>query len=127
MQVAGWGQMLLLTKRPYVSAYAPRGIPVSGPPSSLLQLPSPSGFKNLRSTSVPIFSPYHSSPLSSENDIEHIVEGLASDAAARPNWVPITSSCGTIAQGGDFDILLKAAVGQIIRHPIRWDNVIQEL
>lgn len=119
--------MLPLTKRPYISAYAPRGITVSGPPSSLSQLRSSGGLENLRSTSVPIYGPYHSSPLSSETDIEHILESLASNAAAQPNRIPVISSAGTTARGGDFGILLKAAVGQILLHPIRWDGVIEEL
>lgn len=103
--------MLPLTKRPYISAYAPRAITVSGPPSSLSQLRSSEGFENLRSTSVPIYGPYHWSALSSETDIEHILEVLASNAAAHPNRIPVISSVGTTAQGGDFGILLKAAVG----------------
>ena len=119
--------MLPLTKRPYISAYAPRGITVSGPPSSLSQLRSFGDFKNLKSTSVPIYAPYHSSPLSSETDIEHILEGLASNAAAHPNRIPVISSAGITAQGGDFGTLLKTAVGQILLHPIRWDSVIEEL
>ena len=119
--------MLPLTKRPYISAYAPRGITVSGPPSSLSQLRSFGDFKNLKSTSVPVYAPYHSSPLSSETDIEHILEGLASSAAAHPNRIPVISSAGTTAQGGDFGTLLKTAVGQILLHPIRWDSVIEEL
>ena len=100
---------------------------MSGPPSSLSQLRSSGGFENLRSTSVPIYGPYHSSPLSSETDIEHILEGLASNAAAHPNRIPVISSAGTTAQGGDFGIILKAAVGQILLHPIRWDSVIEDL
>lgn len=119
--------MLPLTKRPYISAYAPRGITVSGPPSSLSQLRSFGDFKNLKSTSVPIYAPYHSSSLSSETDIEHILEGLASNAAAHPNRIPVISSAGTTAQGGDFGTLLKTAVGQILLHLIRWDSVIEEL
>ena len=119
--------MLPLTKMPYISAYAPKGITVSGPPSSLSQLRNFSGFKNLRFTSVPIFGPYHSSRLSSETDIEYILEVLATDAAARPNLTPVISSCGTTVQGGDFGILLKAAIGQILLNPIQWDSVIGEL
>jgi len=119
--------MLPLTKRPYISAYAPRAITVSGPPSSLSQLRSSEGFENLRSTSVPIYGPYHWSALSSETDIEHILEVLASNAAAHPNRIPVISSVGTTAQGGDFGILLKAAVGQILLHPIQWNSVIKEL
>ena len=119
--------MLPLIKRPYISAYGLRGITVSGPPSSLSQLRSFGGFQNLRSTSISVYGPYHSSLLSSESDIEHILEGLASNAAAHPNRIPVISSAGATAQGGDFGTLLKAAVGQILLHPIRWDSVIEEL
>lgn len=77
--------------------------------------------------SVPIYGPYHSSFLYSETDIEHILEGLASNTAAHPNGIPVISSAGTTVQGGDFGVLLKAAVRQILLHPIRWDSVIEEL
>ena len=126
-RVANESQTLPSTKKPYISAYAPRGITVSGPPSSLSQLRSSRGFETLRSTSVPIYGPYHSSPLSSETDIEQILEGLASDAAAHANRIPVISSAGTTTQGGDFRILLKSAVEQILLHPIRWDSVLEEL
>ena len=119
--------MLPLTKKPYISAYAPRGITVSGPPSSLSRLRSSRDFENLRSTSIPVYGPYHSSILSSETDIEDILEGLPSSAASHPNRVPLISNDGTTAQGGDLGSLLKTAVGQILLHPIQWDSVIEEL
>ena len=119
--------MLPLTKRPYISAYAPRGITVSGPPSSLSQLRIFEGFENLKSTSVPIYGPYHSSCLSSKADIEYILEGLACNIATHPSRVPIISSTGTAVQGGDFGTLLKTAVEQILLYLIRWNSVIDGL
>ena len=100
---------------------------MSGPPSSLSQLRNSPGFENLRSTSVSIHGPYHSSALYLETDIEHILEGLAPYAAAHPNRIPVISSAGSTAQGGDFGTLLRCALGQILLHPIRWDSVIGEL
>ena len=100
---------------------------MSGPPSSLSQLLSFGSFENLKSTSVPIYGPYHSSLVYSETDIEYILEGLASNVAAHPDRIPVISSAGNTAQGGDFGILIKAAVGQILQHPIRWDSVTEEL
>ncbi|KAL8665034.1 MAG: hypothetical protein Q9202_002590 [Teloschistes flavicans] len=119
--------MLPWTRKPYVSAYSPKGITVTGPPSSLSQLRNSVGFENLRSTSVPIHGPYHSSALSSEKDVEYILAGLQSRTTAHPNQIPIISSRGTMLQGGDFCFLLKAAVEEVLLHPIRWDLVLEEL
>ncbi|KAL8677817.1 MAG: hypothetical protein Q9186_005797 [Xanthomendoza sp. 1 TL-2023] len=119
--------MLPLAKKPYISAYAPGSITVSGPPSSLSQLRGSRDFADFRSTSIPVHAPYHSSHLSSETDVEHIIGDLASHLATHSKRVPILSSDGTMVQGGDFGDLLRIAVEQILLHPIRWDAVIDEL
>ncbi|CAO1601138.1 fusarubin cluster-polyketide synthase [Xanthoria calcicola] len=119
--------MLPMTKKPYISAYAPRGITVSGPPGSLSQLRDSPGSAKVRSTNAPIHAPYHSSHLFSKADVEHIIGDIASNLIAQPKRVPVLSGDGTTVKGGDFGILLRIAVEQILLHPIRWDSVIHEL
>ncbi|KAL8639261.1 MAG: hypothetical protein Q9228_003690 [Teloschistes exilis] len=118
---------LPLIKKPYISAYSPKGVTVSGPPASISQLRDSVAFENLRSTSVPIHGPYHTSLLSSGKDIEHLLTGLGSNIAAHRNQIPLISSRGAMLQGDDFGFLLEAAVREILLHPIRWDLVLEEL
>ncbi|RYP79317.1 hypothetical protein DL770_006722 [Monosporascus sp. CRB-9-2] len=114
--------------RPYVSAYAPNGITVSGPPRSLdLLIRS----ENLRSTglkSIPIYGPYHAPHLYSPDDIDEIVGSLSPRSTdSHLNHIPVFSSTGRAVVNGSFETLLKAAVGEILLQPIRWNDILQEL
>ena len=121
-------QILPLTSKPYISAYAPNGITLSGPPRSLAQFTSSRELKDFRFIGIQIFGPYHAPHLYSQNDVEEIVGSLgARSADACLNRVPVLSSTGTTVEGGDFKKLLNAAVGQILLHPIRWTGVLEEL
>ncbi|MCJ1436265.1 fusarubin cluster-polyketide synthase [Xylographa pallens] len=120
--------VLPLTNKPYVSAYAPNGITVSGPPSALAQLSSSDSFKDFRFKRIPIYGPYHCPHLFSQDDVEEIVGTLTPDRGAlRSCHIPVFSSTGVTVQGGNFETLLKSAVGQILRQPIRWNGIIEGL
>ncbi|KAL7623783.1 fusarubin cluster-polyketide synthase [Parahypoxylon ruwenzoriense] len=120
--------VLPLTSKPYVSAYAPNGITVSGPPRSLDRLSSSGILKNTTSKSIPIYAPYHAPHLFSEDDVREIVGSLgARGEDERLNQIPVLSSTGVSVEGGNFNVLLEAAVTQILLHPIRWGAVLDEL
>jgi acyl transferase domain-containing protein len=117
-----------LTTRPYVSAYAPNGITVSGPPRSLAQLVDSRYFKDLRYRNIPIYGPYHAAHLYSQCDIDEIVDGLASDReASRPIQTPLIQNTGVVGTEDSFATLLAAAVGQVLLQPIRWSSILGEL
>ncbi|KAI1780725.1 polyketide synthase [Hypoxylon cercidicola] len=119
---------LPLTNRPYISAYAPSGITVSGPPSSLAQLSVSSDLQDFRFKDIQIFGPYHAPHLFSQDDIEEIVGELAPGSTGmRPSHIPVFSSTGSVEKGGDFKTALKAAIRQILMEPIRWHGVLEEL
>jgi len=124
-------QILPLTSKPYISAYTPNGITVSGPPRSLAQLTSSESFKDLEFKSIQIegiYGPYHAPHLYSQDDVEEIVGSLIPRSAdARPNQIPLFSSTRATVEGGNFETLLKAAVGQMLLQPIRWSGVLEEL
>ena len=121
-------QTLPLTSKPYISAYAPKGITLSGPPHSLAQLTSSDKFKDFSFKSIQIFAPYHASHLYSQDDVQDIVESLGPrNADASLNRVPVLSSTGATVEGGNFKTLLNAAVGQILLRPIRWSDIIETL
>ncbi|KAH8585531.1 hypothetical protein B0O99DRAFT_154018 [Bisporella sp. PMI_857] len=122
--------ILPLTSAPYISAYLPNGITVSGPPGSLVQLTSSGNFNNfrLKSIPIPIYGPYHAPHLYSQDDVEEIVGSLTpSSADPRPNRIPVFSGTGAKTENGNFETLLKDAVGQILLQPIRWSSVLEGL
>lgn len=113
------------TSKPYISAYLPNGATVSGPPRSLAQL---CNFALLKSQKIQIGAPYHAPHLYSQDDVDEIVGNLIPDGAhARPNQIPVFSSTGSTVEGGNFDTLLRDAVGQILLRPIRWSGILEEL
>lgn len=103
---------------------------MSGPPRSLTQLAASDIFKNggFKSTYIPIYGPYHAPHLYSQDDVDEIVGSLAPRSAdARLNQIPVFSSIGTMVGDGNFESLLKDALGQILLRPIRWDGILEEL
>ncbi|KAI4597969.1 Type I Iterative PKS [Pestalotiopsis sp. 9143b] len=119
---------LPLSSRPYISAYSPNGITVSGPPRSLGLLYRSHTLGSPGVKSISIFGPYHAPHLYSQEDVDEIVESLGgvSNADSYKNHIPVFSSCGTL-EDGTFETLLKNAVAHILLEPIRWNNVIETL
>ncbi|KAL2170142.1 hypothetical protein VTG60DRAFT_5164 [Thermothelomyces hinnuleus] len=122
---------LPLTSRPYVSAFAPNGITVSGPPASLAQF-TKSDFKD-QSKPITIYGPYHAPHLYSEFDVDEVVKDLTSNREiSEPDQANSTltflSGAGErVDNQGDFTALLKGSVGQILLQPIRWSGILGEL
>ncbi|KAL9069423.1 MAG: hypothetical protein Q9157_006161 [Trypethelium eluteriae] len=120
--------MLPVTSRPYISAYAPNGITVSGPPRSLAQLVNSENFKDLRCRNIPIYGPYHASHLYSKVVVGEIVENLASGrTGVCIEQIPLFPSTGSGVGRRTFSILLEAAAQQILLRPIRWSDILDEL
>ncbi|KAH8672377.1 hypothetical protein BGZ61DRAFT_537012 [Ilyonectria robusta] len=119
---------LPLTSRPYVSAYAPSGITVSGPPSSLAQLVSSECFQGLRYKTIPIYAPYHAPHLYSQSDVSEIIgDSVRGRVNARSEHSRSVSGAGDGVEGSSFAVLLDAAVGHALLHSIRWSDILEEL
>ncbi|PWY71773.1 ketoacyl-synt-domain-containing protein [Aspergillus sclerotioniger CBS 115572] len=119
--------VLPLTSQPYISAYAPNGVTVSGPPPALAQLLASDAFQSLRHKSLPIYAPYHAPHLYSDLDIQEIVGDLTSASAGeRLERIPLIS-IAEAETGRTFALLLKTAIQQILLHPIRWPAILTEL
>ena len=115
-----------MTSKPYVSAYAPNGITVSGPPCSLARLTSSGSLKGFKS--IQIHGPYHAPHLFSSDDVGEIVGSLPSrSTSTRTCRIPILSGTGATILSGDFVTLLKNAVEQILLLPIRWGSILEEI
>ena len=80
-------------------------------------------------TSLPVTVPYHAPHLFSDEDIESILsttspEHWAAHSAAIPT---ISSATGEFVWAGNFTFLLRAAVDDILKKPLRWDKLSQRL
>ncbi|KAI9654283.1 MAG: Type I Iterative PKS [Alyxoria varia] len=117
---------LPFVRKPYISAYAPHGATVSGPPSSLAKLTDSRSLKGLKR--IETYGPYHAPHLHSQDDVDEIILSLVPYGALRclvqmPNF-----SCpGTETENGNFKTSLRAAVEHILRQPIRWDENVNRL
>ncbi|KAJ6092090.1 Type I Polyketide synthases (Type I PKS) [Penicillium canescens] len=117
--------ILPLTSKPYISAYAPNGITVSGPPDSLARLIESEVFNGLRHKSISIHGPYHASHLYSQFAIKQIVNGLAIKKPEQS--LSLFAGTGSSVEKGNFATLLEAAVREVLLEPIRWTVILDEL
>jgi hypothetical protein len=112
---------------PYISAYSPGGITVSGPPESLNKLRISTAFLSLRSKSLPIHGPYHSSHCSTHLDVHAILAGLDAGLSSRKVIMPMILSSGLDCYAQSFGSLLKTAVEEVLLHPIQMGRVLEQL
>ncbi|KAM0563081.1 hypothetical protein ACHAPJ_001927 [Fusarium lateritium] len=119
---------LPLTSKPYISAYAPNGITVSGPPKRLVQLTQCLGYKNIATKSIPIYGAYHAPHLYSHQDARGIVAGLMlHKATALSEQIPLLSSTGASPEERSFVTLLEDAVVQALLRPLRWSSIFDDV
>ncbi|KAF5010178.1 hypothetical protein FDECE_3671 [Fusarium decemcellulare] len=118
---------LPLTSRPYISAYAPSGVTVSGPPKTLAQLVASPSFKGLVSKSIPIHGAYHAPHLYSQLDAKSIVSKLYSTATPLSEQIPLLSSTGITLEERSFVTLLEDAVAQALMHPLHWSSILKDV
>ncbi|RGP80519.1 polyketide synthase [Fusarium longipes] len=119
---------LPLTSKPYISAYAPNGITVSGPPQRLIELAQFLSTKSITSKSIPIHGAYHAPHLYSQSNARGIVAGLMlNKATALSEQIPLLSSTGLKPEERSFVTLLEDAVAQVLLHPLRWTSIFEEV
>ncbi|KAK3902976.1 conidial yellow pigment biosynthesis polyketide synthase [Staphylotrichum tortipilum] len=117
------------TAKPFISAYTPSGLAVSGPPSSLDELVSSAHFKGLKHKAKAVYAPYHAPHLYSREDIEEILAALELDTGVGPlakvPAIPVMSSTGDWIRGTNFKGLLEAALEHILLQPISWNKILE--
>ena len=120
--------MLPQTSKPYISAYMPHGLTVSGPPSSLTQLKGSECFKDLKLQDIKIHGPYHAPHLYSSDDVDELLGPLKShNVDPSPSQIFTFSGTGTTSDSGRFGTLLEASVIHILLRPIRWNGILEGL
>nr|ALQ32772.1 putative polyketide synthase [Fusarium babinda] len=119
---------LPLTSRPYISAYAPNGITVSGPPKRLIELKHHLASKSITSKSIPIYGAYHAPHLYSQMDAKAIIASLIlKKAIALSEQIPLLSSTGFKPEERSFATLLEDAITQALVHPLRWSSIFEDV
>ncbi|KAI0877844.1 polyketide synthase [Hypoxylon argillaceum] len=117
---------LPFTALPFISAQAPNGVTISGPPRSLQRLRESESFRRLKCKEIPIYAPYHAPHLFSQGDIDDILHDLPiKNLADLPNRTPILSSSGKVIRTTRFKLLLRDALTQILLDKINWDESLQ--
>ncbi|KAI1129226.1 polyketide synthase [Nemania abortiva] len=117
---------LPFTAWPFISAQAPNGVTISGPPRSLKRLRESESFRRLKCKEIPIYAPYHAPHLFSQGDIDDILHDLPiKNVADLPSKTPILSSSGKVIRTSRFKMLLREAVTQIMLDKINWDESLQ--
>lgn len=116
------------TSQPYISAHAPSGLTVSGPPAGLARFKESLSHAGYRYRDISIYGPYHAAHLYSAADVNDILSGLLSEPSlSRPQTIPLLTSSGTTLQCKTFAQLLQSAVEHILLEPIAWSTVLQNL
>lgn len=119
-----------LTSRPYISAYAPNGITVSGPPKSLEQLVGSASLKGLTTRSISVHGPYHAPHLYSQLDASSVVSDL-SQANATPclpnKQIPLLSGHEVNSENLTLATLLEQAAAQVLLHPLNWSSILDNV
>ncbi|KAK2614402.1 hypothetical protein N8I77_001234 [Diaporthe amygdali] len=116
------------TAKPFISAYTPSGLAVSGPPSSLDELVSSAHFQGLKHKAKAVFAPYHAPHLYSRSDIDEILMPLGLKERPQPSAkIPVISSSGAWVEETKFEDLLRASLEDILLQPIRWNNILESV
>ncbi|KAI0123643.1 polyketide synthase [Xylariales sp. AK1849] len=117
---------LPVTAQPFISAYTPSGLAVSGPPSSLDELVLSVHFQELKHKAKAVYAPYHAPHLYSAADIEDILAPLELDSGPQTlTKIPVMSSTGDWIEGTNFKDLLTVALENILLQPIRWNGILE--
>ncbi|KAL5117793.1 fusarubin cluster-polyketide synthase [Pleosporales sp. CAS-2024a] len=113
-------------RKPYISAYAPNAICVSGPPDVLPDLIASDGLKSLNKKTIPIFGPYHAGHLYSADDPSKIASSLQGSSGfdamkERMPFLPNKESPRPLLA------LIEEAVAEVLLRPIQWDTILGSL
>lgn len=118
-------QSLTTPSRPYITAYSPAGVTLSGPPDVLEKLKQSPPLSGERIITLPVFVTSHAPHLFSTDDVAKIMETTSATAWAPYNSrIPVVScSSGKLVNSGGFKVVLQTAIEQCLRQPLRWDKI----
>ncbi|KAI0837698.1 polyketide synthase for naphthopyrone YWA1 [Hypoxylon sp. FL0890] len=119
---------LPLAMQPFVGTVSLSGVSIFGHPTILKDFFASPIMCDVKLVHVPVFAPYHNPSLYGESDILEILENLDKDIAARTAKLPIISSVtGVPVHANTFGGLLHASLEEILRQPLRLDQMLQSM
>ncbi|KAI0856137.1 polyketide synthase for naphthopyrone YWA1 [Xylaria cubensis] len=114
--------------RPFIGTVAPSSVTIFGHPRVMKDFLSSPIMNDTRPIPAPIFAPYHEPHLYSKSNIDDILQSLTETAANTATKASMISSVtGEPIQAATFRDLLHAALGEILRQPLRLDRIIQSI
>ncbi|KAI1174098.1 beta-ketoacyl synthase [Nemania sp. FL0916] len=117
-----------LTSSPYISAYSPGAVTVSGPPRVLSQLLNSKELSGLKARKLPVFAPFHASHLYTAADCDVILKGLGSSRGTEQSVsAAFLSSTGVMIQGHSFADVLRDATEAILVQPMRFPVLLDQI
>jgi naphtho-gamma-pyrone polyketide synthase len=118
-----------LAMQPFVGTLSPSGVSIFGHPTILKDFFASPIMSDVKFIHVPVFAPYHSPSPYAELDIHETLKNLDMDIAATTVKLPITSSVtgAPILHAKTFSELLHASLEEILRQPLRLDQMLQSL
>ena len=114
----------------YISAVSPVAVTISGPPKITRKLFEDNEFfKNTRRTKLPIYAPYHAKHLYTNVDIEGILDFETSSSlnGFRPRMPCHSAVTGQCFNATNTQALLEQVLHEILREPVRLDNLMHEI
>ncbi|ATY66936.1 Beta-ketoacyl synthase [Cordyceps militaris] len=110
----------------YISATTPFTATVSGPPDVLNDFLARN---NLPLHRLPIHSPFHSSHIFNEADVDSVLTGFpeAEFQDYKPRIPIFSGSTGELIQATDFKGLLRTASTGVLREVVQWEGILATL
>ncbi|KAF2857812.1 polyketide synthase [Piedraia hortae CBS 480.64] len=116
--------------RAYVSAISVTAVTISGPPNTLNRFfHESSAVVQGHRVPIPVYAPYHAAHLYSEKDIDRILAPVAQVLRShRPAVSPLHSAAsGAHLEVSDAAELARNAIDEVLRRPVRWDRLLEEV
>jgi iterative type I PKS product template protein len=123
-------RLIPASARAYISAVSVMALTISGPPSTTKRLfQEVESFKNITRVSIPILAPYHAPHIYGQADIDRILDKDATRHLLqfRPLALVHSATRGTCQTATSTLDLVQIALGEILREPVRWDNLLGEV
>ncbi|KAB8659338.1 hypothetical protein FH972_026227 [Carpinus fangiana] len=116
--------------RAYVSAVSTMAVTISGPPQTTKKLfQSSEALKHTHRVPISIYAPFHAAHLFSSSDVDEIIGNTANHMLQQfhPLGAVHSAATGLCYQTDSTYNLMRCIVDEVIRSPVRWDRILEEV
>lgn len=113
----------------WISAVSLQACTLSGPPATVKRFfDETPAIANNHKVPILVYAPYHAEHLYSESDYEKILDSTVSKELKKhhPRSMVHSAATGKPIVAEDTYELAKAALTEMLQHPVRWDYLIEE-